>query len=250
MRPDTNSIRPEALQNSLVSRHIVDRGSCWSLGAEAHHAGTEASLTKKGRPTRAQRGGAWCKQFRQPLSELSCFPQVSLFFAEGQGGKWHHRASLFSETSLCESCYPQGSIPILENNLLPMCPNHFSDQCFHDICSQVVVCFLSGNSTVPSWLYPSQVLTFEILGFQSCWLQEIMNFSPSHFPSQWLRESILPVLFSSALLSFALLCKHSSLPSSAPSTCFSPKSLHQWPLLFFSCAVYCHFLGRFLGYLG
>ena len=61
MRTDTNSMRTETLQNSLVRRHGVGREFCWSSERGSHHTGTEASLTEKGSPTRAQGGESWSK---------------------------------------------------------------------------------------------------------------------------------------------------------------------------------------------
>ena len=55
MRPDTNSARIEALQNSLVRKHGVGRGLCWFYGGRTHYTGTEAGLTEKGSPVRVLR---------------------------------------------------------------------------------------------------------------------------------------------------------------------------------------------------
>lgn len=53
-------------------------GLCWSSVGRTQHAGSEASLTEKSSPTRAQGSGTWCKQVRQPVLALCCFPEVAL----------------------------------------------------------------------------------------------------------------------------------------------------------------------------
>lgn len=78
MSSDITSTVAEALQNSVFGRHGVGGGYAGLLREWAHHAGTEASLTEKGSPTRVEGGGAWCMQAVQPVWALLCFPQVAL----------------------------------------------------------------------------------------------------------------------------------------------------------------------------
>jgi len=56
MRPDTNSTRTEALQNSLVGRRGVDRGFCLSSGEGPAALGL--SKPARGGPSR-QSAGVW-----------------------------------------------------------------------------------------------------------------------------------------------------------------------------------------------
>lgn len=184
--------------------------------------------------------GVWCKQVRQPLSWLSCFSQVALFLCWGAGREMAP-TSFFVPRDRSLKAASQGSIPRIENNLLPMCPKHFSDHRFHDICSQIVVCLLSRISTVPSWLYPSQTwwhLKFQALSPAHC--KNSQTSAPLVFQTSGFGKTFSLFISLCPLLSLALLWKHSSLTSSEPSIYFSPKSPY-FPTsgLFspFSCAV-------------
>ena len=42
------------------------------------------------------------------------------------------------------------------NNLPTMCPRHFSDNCFHNVCLQVVWLLPSSSCAVPLGIYPNQ----------------------------------------------------------------------------------------------
>jgi len=82
MSSDITSTVAEALQNSLFGRHGVGRGYAGLLGEWAHHAGTEASLTEKGSPTRVELGVCkLCSQF----GHCSAFPKWLCVYAEGWG---------------------------------------------------------------------------------------------------------------------------------------------------------------------
>ena len=77
MGSDTKYTRTAVLQNSLVRRIGVGRGLCWSSGV-GNCTKTEASVTEKVSAATVQVGGAWCKQVRQLVLVLSCFPQKAL----------------------------------------------------------------------------------------------------------------------------------------------------------------------------
>ena len=90
---------------------------------------------------------------------------------------------------------------------------------------KLFACLLSRSTTVPSRLYPNQAcgpLKLHTLSL-TCWLQELMKFSPSHFPSQWLGETLSLYILLCASVFPTLLCDHSSLPYTAAVIYFFPK---------------------------
>ena len=136
MRPDTSS-RTEALQNSLVRRHGVGKGFCWSSGKVPCDTGTKACMTEKGSPTRVQRYGAWLKQVSLPLPKLCFISHVPLFMLRGWGRKWCPQF-LCSQRGVSVHIASQGSILRTANNFLPVRPRSFSDHCFHKVRLWVV----------------------------------------------------------------------------------------------------------------
>ena len=86
MIPDAISTSAEALQDSMVSRHGVYRGSgrlCWFSWGGSHCAGFQAHSPGKSSTSRMQGGRAWYKWFRPPLLVLYCL--VNIVYAEGLG---------------------------------------------------------------------------------------------------------------------------------------------------------------------
>lgn len=184
---------------------------CWFLRVGDFCTGTETSLTKKDSHTRMQRYGMWYKQVREPVLGLGCFPQVALHYAEWCGWEMVPVSHLFLERNFCESYYSGTST---EKSQLspPWCaPGIFQCPCY---LSQG--CLLAFFPRV--WQhcqdYSSQVWTFKIPVFKSCWLWELMKIRASFFPANGFRD-----IFS--------LC----VPLHAPLFWLSP-----WPWILPSCS--------------
>ena len=185
MRPVTTSAGTKALQNSLVRRHGMGRGLCWSSGGRACQAGSEASLTERGSPTRAQRIGAWWKQIRQPVLVLSCFKPsgVSEFMLRGREGNGASHLLCFQRslwTLLLKEVLGEermifplevlGALPITIS-MMPA-PGMFA-------------CLLSKSSAVPPWGLS--------LSCHACWPLKLQALSP---PRLVRSHEIQPLLFS------------------------------------------------------
>ena len=126
-----------------------------------------------------------------------------------------------------------------------MCPTHSLDCCFQAICS-AFVCLpsLQERWNVLWVLFQLHALTFITLGIKSCWLQKLMKFGPSCFPSQLRWGSVFFCVF---LCVVAHLTPFSASTASSPpqlpwsflSQNMSPYSLPSlmWSLLTFTCEV-------------
>lgn len=99
---------------------------CWSSGGGTYCAGTDASLTKKGSPARAQ-GGVGLDVNKLGSHCRHC-TGGSVFVLRGG----YHPAPLFLDRLLLIAT-SQGSTPKIVNNLPIVCPRHFSDHTYHAI---------------------------------------------------------------------------------------------------------------------
>ena len=162
MRPDSTSSRTEALHNVLFGRHGVCSSFCWSSGEGAHHAGTEAHLTGKGSPGRAQGCGTWCQHVRQSVLVLWCLTQVggSVLMRKGSKEKWYRPAPLSPAWGLHACCF-QGSTLRKVNNLPSVRPSYFSDCCFHAVCRGCLSAFSPGAGQCPLGSIPAKPAAFE-----------------------------------------------------------------------------------------
>lgn len=84
LTPTPWDLRPS---KTLIERHCVGRRLWWSPGS--HHAGTEASLTKKDAPSRPQSTGseAWNKQIRNQCQNWAASLRWLCVYAEERGRK-------------------------------------------------------------------------------------------------------------------------------------------------------------------
>lgn len=148
-----HSTKTEALQNS-GGEMCVGRGLCWYSGVVAHHITAEASLTKKA-VLRAQGCGVCCKQVRQPVSVLSCFLLMGVFW--GGEGCW-----LKGNVTSQLLCFQRGIWiliirPLHTHTHTHPYPMHFFQMAVSMLFApRSFACLLFWGTTVPSGLYPSQ----------------------------------------------------------------------------------------------
>ena len=102
---------------------------------------------------------------------------------------------LCSQRGVSVKAASPGQAPRRANSFPTVCHRNSSDHCFHVVCLWVVClpAFSPRVAQCPGDSILAKPTTFKTLGCKPCWLQELMKFSPSHFPSQWLRENILLV---------------------------------------------------------
>lgn len=155
MSHDTISTRTEAL-NSVVRRYDVSRGFFWSSEQGVHCAGTESSLTEKWIPIIGQACECLYKWVRQPVLAWGCLPQVVLFLcwtmAEGNGTN----QLLCPQRGVSMNVASQGSNIRRVNKFPTMCPQRFSDKCFHTLCLCSIPAFSPGAAEYPLGFIPSK----------------------------------------------------------------------------------------------
>ena len=105
------------------------------LGKGPCHTGTETSLMEKGGTIRAQRGGAWCKLVREPVSGWAASLTWLNVYAKGQRREMVLASSpVLKDISM--NTASQGRSTRWANNFPTMCPRHSADHCFHSVYTQ------------------------------------------------------------------------------------------------------------------
>lgn len=144
-------------------------GACTGLLGRVLLSWDQISLPEKDSVTRTQWGRTWYKQVKQTVSIFYCLCWGQL---------------LFFPESVSMNAASQGYSTKRANNLNNLCPWWSSDHCFHIIFPWVFCLPSLQEHRSALWAaFQPKSLIIKSLGFNPCWLQELMNFSFFGFPS-------------------------------------------------------------------